>query len=78
MIPLTKYYKNNNFINDIFLYKEELNECNNNNENWKKYFIKSYNDKKEMYLKNPSNKDILLKDFEKINNFVLKNNNKSA
>ena len=78
MIPLTKYYKNNNFINDIFLYKEELNECNNNNENWKKYFIKSYNDKKEMFLKNPSNKDILLKDFEKINNFVLKNNNKSA
>ena len=78
MIPLTKYYKNNNFIDDIFLYKEELNECNCNNENWKKYFIKSYNDKKDMYLKNPSNKDILLKDFEKINNFVLKNNNKSA
>ena len=78
MIPLTKYYKNNNFINDIFLYKDELNECNSNNENWKKYFIKSYNDKKEMFLKNPSNKDILLKDFEKINNFVLKNNNKSA
>jgi len=78
MIPLTKYYKNNNFIDDIFLYKEELNESNCNNENWKKYFIKSYNDRKDMYLKNPSNKDILLKDFEKINNFVLKNNNKSA
>ena len=75
-MKITNYFKNEYFIDDKFLFNEELNECiNNNNENldnsldWKNYICDSYklNNKNLKY-----KKDDLIKDFDKINKFILK------
>ena len=76
LMKITNYFKNEYFIDDKFLFNEELNECiNNNNENldnsldWKNYICDSYklNNKNLKY-----KKDDLIKDFDKINKFILK------
>ena len=76
LMKITNYFKNEYFIDDKFLFNDELNECvNNSNENldnsldWKNYICDSYklNNKSLKY-----NKDDLIKDFDKINKFILK------
>ena len=73
---ITNCFKGNHFIDDKFLFSEELNNINNSNndnldinQDWKNYIFDSYklNHKNQKY-----NKDDLIKDFDKINKFILK------
>ena len=76
MMVITNCFKGNHFIDDKFLFSEELNNINNSNndnldinQDWKNYIFDSYklNHKNQKY-----NKDDLIKDFDKINKFILK------
>jgi len=77
LMKITNYFKNEYFIDDKFLFNDELNECmNNSNENldnnsldWKNYIYDSY---KLNNINHKYNKDDLIKDFDKINKFILK------
>lgn len=69
LMIITKFYKRDKYIDDMFVYDDEINSATD--EQWKKYLINSRN----WRVKDNRVKDDLVEDFEKINNFILNQEN---